>query len=112
MRLHVLSDLHLESLRWLQAQASLLRGNKVMIVTHHAPCPKSIPPDLQGDAFNPAYASDRTQFITESEAKVWIHGHIHSRSDYTIGHTRVLANPRGYPNSPRQGFDPGLVVEV
>jgi len=44
--------------------------------------------------------------------RLWIHGHINHRSDYTIGKTRVLANPRGYPTKPREDFDPGLIVEV
>ncbi len=38
---------------------------------------------------------------------------IHILSDlHLVGDTRVLANPRGYPTEPRQGFNPGLLVEV
>jgi len=44
--------------------------------------------------------------------RLWIHGYIHRCGDYTIGKTRVLANPRGYPTESREGFDPGLIVEV
>jgi Icc-related predicted phosphoesterase len=87
-------------------------GEKIVIVTHHAPSPQSIPPSFQESAFNPSFASDMTRFITESKAKLWIHGHIHSHSDYTVGGTRILANPRGYPGESKTGFDPGLVVEV
>jgi Icc-related predicted phosphoesterase len=61
---------------------------------------------------NPAFASDMSRFIVESEAQLWVHGHIHYCRDYTLGKTRVLANPRGYPTESRQGFDPGLIVEV
>ena len=50
---------------------------------------------------------------------LWIHGHIHKNQDYTIGGTRVVCNPRGYPmsfhpNAPRENpdFDPQLVIEV
>jgi Icc-related predicted phosphoesterase len=53
-----------------------------------------------------------SRFIVESEAQLWVHGHIHYCRDYTLGKTRVLANPRGYPTESRQGFDPGLIVEV
>ena len=28
--------------------------------------------------------------------KLWIHGHMHNRSDYMIGDTRIVCNPRGY----------------
>jgi hypothetical protein len=52
------------------------------------------------------------RFVTESEARLWVHGHIHFHSDYTLGQTRVLANPRGYPTEPKKGFDPALVIEV
>src|SRR5579859_2781806 len=36
---------------------------------------------------NPSFASDMTRFITESKARLWIHGHIHSHSDYSVGST-------------------------
>jgi len=104
--------LHLESRRWLEDQVFGLKGQKVVIVTHHAPSRESLPPFFEGDALNPAFASDLSRLIAESEARLWIHGHIHHCCDYTIGKTRVLANPRGYPTEPREGFDPGLIVEV
>jgi hypothetical protein len=44
---------------------------------------------------------------------------VHKSHDYILGSTRVVANPRGYPeferaNSPRENpnFDPTLVIEV
>ncbi len=104
--------LHFESRRWLEDQVHHFEGRKLVIVTHHAPTPQSISPALQADPFNPAFASDLSRFIVESEARLWIHGHIHRRCDYIVGNTRVLANPRGYPTEPRDGFDPGLVVDV
>ena len=73
---------------------------------------ESIAPAFDKDPCNPAFASDLSRFIVESEARLWVHGHIHCPCDYTLGKTRVLANPRGYPTESRQGFDPGLVVDV
>jgi Icc-related predicted phosphoesterase len=104
--------IHMESRRWLEDQVFGLKGRKAVIVTHHAPSRESVPRAFEGDAFNPAFASDMSRFIAESEARLWIHGHIHHCCDYTVGNTRVLANPRGYPTEPREGFDPGLIVEV
>jgi Icc-related predicted phosphoesterase len=104
--------LHVESRRWLEDQAFANKGRKVVVVTHHAPSRESIPPALAADTCNPAFASDMSRFIIESEAQLWVHGHIHNCCDYTLGKTRVLANPRGYPTESRQGFDPGLIVEV
>lgn len=31
---------------------------------------------------------------------------------YRIGSTQVVCNPRGYPDEPSSGFEPGLVIEV
>jgi hypothetical protein len=104
--------LHMESRRWLEDQAFAHKRQKVVVVTHHAPSRESIPPAFAGDPCNPAFASDMSRFIVESEAQLWVHGHIHYCRDYTLGKTRVLANPRGYPTESRQGFDPGLIVEV
>ena len=104
--------LHVESRRWLEDQAFAHKRQKVVVVTHHAPSRESIPPAFAGDTCNPAFASDMSRFIVESEAQLWVHGHIHYCRDYTLGKTRVLANPRGYPTESRQGFNPGLIVKV
>lgn len=105
-------QLHAQSRKWLEDELFRLKGRKVVVVTHHAPSPESIPMAFEGDAFNPAFTSDMKRFITETGARLWVHGHLHSPSDYRVGGTRVLANPRGYPTEPRSGFQPGLVVEV
>lgn len=55
---------------------------------------------------------DSAGMFSESGARLWIHGHIHAQSDYLIGETRVIANPRGYPREDVGDFQPDLVVEV
>jgi predicted phosphohydrolase len=103
---------NMETRHWLEQQIYFRKKSKLVVVTHHSPCPKSICPVYEGDPFNPAFASEMTHFVEESGVKLWIHGHLHSRSDYMVGGTRILANPRGYPTEPRDDFQPGLVVEV
>jgi 3',5'-cyclic AMP phosphodiesterase CpdA len=51
-------QLHAQSRKWLEDELLGLRGRKVVVVTHHAPSPESIPAAFEGDAFNPAFASD------------------------------------------------------
>jgi predicted MPP superfamily phosphohydrolase len=103
---------HEQSKAWLAEEVEKHRGKKVVIVTHHAPSGKSIEERFRGDPLNGAFASNMERFVEECGAKLWVHGHIHFRSDYMIGETRVLANPRGYPDEFVKAFDPGLVVEV
>ena len=104
--------LHTQTLGWLVQQAAAARGKTTVVVTHHAPSPRSIPSRFQNDPLNPAFASNLDPFIAECGASLWIHGHIHHRVDFTLGGTRVVANPRGYPTEPHTGFDPSFVVEI
>lgn len=103
--------IHVKSLNWLTNQLSAQQG-KTVVVTHHAPSPKSIPPVFAGDAINPAFASNLENLILEFQPELWIHGHIHTACDYRIGNTRVICNPRGYPSEVNTGFIPDLVVEI
>jgi len=103
---------HAKSLQWLAKQVESERGKQFVVVTHHAPSPRSIPGRFDGDPLNPAFASRLDHFVADCGAALWIHGHIHHFSDYLIGTTRVIANPRGYPSEPHTGFAPGLVVEI
>ena len=104
-----------------------------VVVTHHAPHFGSVPPQYQHDLLTAAFASDLSELIMTGDdgagekdggdlpeslpARIWIHGHIHSSSDYFVGRTlvgrrtRILANPHGY-GAENPAFDPQLVVEV
>jgi len=104
--------MHLESRAWLGEQVSADAGKKKVIVTHHAPSPRSFPPHRMNHPLSPAYASDMEAIIAASGAALWVHGHIHHCSDYVIGSTRVVTNTRGYPEEKETGFNPSLVVEV
>jgi Icc-related predicted phosphoesterase len=59
-----------------------------------------------------AFASSLDEFVAASGVRIWVHGHLHDSADYSIGSTRVICNPRGYPEELNAGFQPGLVVEV
>jgi Icc-related predicted phosphoesterase len=86
--------------------------DRTVVVTHHAPSFLSVHPKYAGDKLNPAYASNLEHLMT---APVWIHGHMHDSSDYTVGNTRVLCNPRGYPkgdHSENAYFNPTATFEV
>lgn len=88
-------------------------GKKVVVVSHHAPSTLSISPEYKDDYYtNGGYASDLSEFILDhSNVSLWIHGHVHTVFDYTIGETRIVTNPRGYP-SENTGWDPNKILEV
>ncbi|MGG3812338.1 metallophosphoesterase [Methylorubrum rhodesianum] len=100
-------------------------GGPTVVVTHHAPHPRSLPSGAPVGPTCAAYASDLSALMENPGAPdLWIHGHVHVSRDYTIGRTRVVANPRGHDTSftRRDGtwaderenpaFDPFLVLEL
>ncbi|HEX9700908.1 MAG TPA: metallophosphoesterase [Acidobacteriota bacterium] len=103
--------MHLASRRWLENELQKPAAGPTVVVTHHAPSPRSLPPPVASELLAAAYASDLEELVAASGAALWVHGHIHRRSDYRIGSTRVVCNPRGYPGEVTE-FDPAMVVEV
>jgi hypothetical protein len=76
----------------------------------------SIDPTYKDDHhMNGAYYSDLSELILDNpQIKTWVHGHMHNQSDYMIGDTRVVTNPRGYMGyeTIANTFDPGFSFEV
>lgn len=106
---------------WLRRELALPFSGKTVVVTHHAPCPLSIPEWRRAckDELNPAYASDWTgeAFWTPECIDLWVHGHIHDAVDYVEKGVRVVSNPLGYGDkyggeTVRNGFNPWLVLDV
>jgi Icc-related predicted phosphoesterase len=74
------------------------KTKKYVVVTHHAPSSESIAECYKHDTLmNGAFYSDLSEFILDRpQIKLWTHGHMHNMSNYWIGDTRVVCNPRGY----------------
>ena len=74
------------------------KSKSYVAVTHHAPTPLSIAEWFKEDRLmNGGFHSDLSEFIVyRPQIKLWTHGHMHNVSDYWMGDTRVVCNPRGY----------------
>jgi predicted phosphodiesterase len=118
---HALAE-HERALDWLRIKLSEPFDGKTVVVTHHGVSPQSIHPRFQDDPINAGFVSDLRHII--ELADVWIHGHVHDSLDYSIGKTRVLANPRGYARNintashvsalewENSAYDPCLVIDI
>ena len=87
-------------------------GDRAVVITHHAPSPRSIRDWYEGDPFNPAFASDLGRVIERYQPALWIHGHMHDPVDERLGRTRLIANPAGYAYEEKDGFDPALCLDL
>lgn len=107
---------HLEFIKmrvahWKEADPS----KKIVVVSHHAPSVLSVAPRFVGNALNCNFHSNLDEYIMDQPIALWVHGHMHNRSDYMIGDCRVVCNARGYQTK-REGewteFDPLFTIEV
>ena len=110
LRAFDLQKLHFATLRFLDQE--LRDPRPTIVVTHHAPSAKSVVEADRSDLLSSAYASDLDAKIEAWAPLVWIHGHTHHAVAYQIGATRVLSNPRGYPDEPVEGFVEDLCIEI
>ncbi len=106
------AQMHAASVRWLARQMSCHDPARTIVVTHHAPSSRSIPPHNVGDVLSAAFASDLDSMIQASHIPLWIHGHTHHNVDYKIGATRIYSNQRGYPNETALSFEPEKVIKI
>lgn len=105
-------EIHQRSVRWLADSLRASGTQQNVVVTHHAPSILSLPEEYRDDPVSAAYASDLEQLILEFQPRYWIHGHIHTSSDYRIGKTRLICNPHGYLPQRNEAFDGKLLMEL
>lgn len=84
-------------------------------VVHHCPSFQSVHEKYRDSDGNDFFATELSHKILDMKRppKLIVHGHTHERFDYMIGDTRVVCNPRGYPNENEwyKNYEP-LIVEI
>lgn len=113
---------HARDVDWLRRGLAEPFDGTTVVVTHHAPSPRSRHPAYPPDAVLAYFVSDLHELIRTYAPELWIHGHTHHCVDYRLGGTRVLSNQLGRPKRTSPGkaaylararpFDPRLVIEV
>lgn len=111
--------MHKQSRSWLESQLAVEHDGPTVILSHHPGSPQMLM-DQSIQSYRPldyCYASDLEEIMHADNAPdFWFSGHVHESRDLTIGNTRVLSNPRGYPMGFGQfenpGWNPQLVVDI
>lgn len=124
--------MHRETVRFVERVLSTPTDADVtLLCTHHAPSYRSLRgwdpehPERFG-TMDWCYASNCERWFTGEgmgpdhvAPDLAVHGHVHANKDYTIGETRIVANPRGYPlhalgmvGRENPHYDPQKVIEL
>ncbi|WP_392709575.1 metallophosphoesterase [Rhizobium ruizarguesonis] len=107
MELHWQENAFIQSALWHESTLPLV------VITHHAPSILSVPREFIDDPVAPMFASRFEKHIIAYQPRLWVHGHLHNRSDYMIQRTRVICNPYGYASENETvDFDPAFVVDL
>ena len=104
-----------DNARWLEARLAEPHHGPTVVVSHHAPSPRSVHPRFAESIVNPSFVSNAEHLLDGRRIALWVHGHAHDGFDYAVNGTRVLCNPRGHTRHgaiENERFDPGLVVDV
>ncbi|MGR8918368.1 MAG: metallophosphoesterase [Gammaproteobacteria bacterium] len=97
---------------WLEQELARPYAGKTVVVTHHAPLFASWHAGA-ASVFKGAYCNNLGRLVVDYRIDLWIHGHVHARSDYHANDLHVVCNPRGYDGyQVVDGFDPARTVTV
>ena len=96
---------------WLRAALAQPHDGPTVVVTHFAPSLHSADPRYGLVPGTAGFCNGLDALL--AQADLWLHGHLHSASDYRLGRCRVVANPLGYARKNEQAaYRPHLLVEV
>lgn len=94
-------QIHAAHRQWLQQALITAKtlGKKTVVMSHHSVSALSVSEKYANLPSNAAFVSDLSDWMHEDWAPtLWVHGHTHEAFDYQVGQTRVIVNPRAYPN--------------
>ena len=90
---------------WIKRVYDQYPNHKKVIVTHFLPALECVHPKYLGSDINRYFANDLGSWIESLDNTTWLFGHTHDTMDITLGNTRLVCNPMGYPNEWNH-FDP------
>lgn len=112
--------IHRQHLDFIKMRVAYWKDNypdkKIVVVTHHAPSAQSVATRFIGNSLNCNFHSNLDEYLMDQPISLWVHGHMHNRSDYMIGDCRVVCNARGYHANDGQcewtDFDPHFTIDL
>ena len=96
---------------WLALELAKPFAGTTVVVTHFAPSLHSADPRYGLTPGTAGFCNSLEPLM--AQAQLWLHGHLHAPSDYTLHGCRVVANPLGYARKNEQvGFRDAHCLEI
>ncbi len=98
-------EAHRAAREWLDRELQVPFDGKTVVVTHHAPAYESWK-QYAPEFYSHSYCSDMKALLDRYNIELWVHGHVHTVSDYVHNNVHIVCNPRGYTGFQNiAGFD-------
>jgi Icc-related predicted phosphoesterase len=96
---------------WLRQALNTPFDGSTVVVTHFAPSLHSADPRYGLVPGTAGFCNALDALLPQ--AQLWLHGHLHCPSDYTVNGCRVVANPLGYAHKHEQrSFKPTALISL
>jgi hypothetical protein len=90
----------LQCQEWLSQALNTPFDGRTVVITHFAPSLHSADPRYGRVPGTAGFCNALDALLPQ--AQLWLHGHLHCPSDYTLNGCRVVANPLGYAHKNEQ----------
>jgi hypothetical protein len=101
----------LQCQEWLSQALNTPFDGSTVVVTHFAPSLHSADPRYGRVPGTAGFCNALDALLPQ--AQLWLHGHLHCPSDYTLNGCRVVANPLGYAHKNEQKtFKPNDLISL
>jgi hypothetical protein len=96
---------------WLREALATPFDGQTVVITHFAPSLQSADPRYGLASGTAGFCNALDALLPQT--RLWLHGHLHSPSDYVKNGCRVVANPLGYARKGEQSqFKPALCLAL
>jgi len=91
--------LHKSQVEWLNNELEKYKNKKIIVLTHHLPTIFLINRKYHmHKELNHCYYTPLEHLINNFNISMWICGHTHHKSSYTLNNCKLIVNPYGYSN--------------